>query len=175
MWLCVSLRSETFLLLTSVRHFLRRFLFTYCSCWEYKYAMSVWLLFKNSKMNNTAVIPPYTNHNICSMMIKLWGKLWRFILVYPLPFALNIIIKDPFFVTCNHIFEEHVISLLWKKTCCYGYAIFLVLLSRRVWRTQMPILLTFPFSSGGWLWIGMCWNQDYFWTTFVRTAFHQFS
>ena len=32
-------------------------------------------------------------------MLHFWGRLWRFILVNPLPFALKIIIKDRFFLT----------------------------------------------------------------------------
>ena len=92
-------------------------------------ALSVWLWFKNSK----SIIPmilPYTQHNFSSMKLCLWSRLWKFILVNPLPFALNIVRKDPSFITCNDILEKWVISLPWKKTCCYGYVIFLILLTK---------------------------------------------
>ena len=45
--------------------FLRRFLCACCNCWEYKFALRVWLHFKNLKW----IIPPYTQHNFYS---------WRF-------------------------------------------------------------------------------------------------
>ena len=64
------------------------------------------------------------------MKLYLWGKHWRSILINPLSFALNIVIKDPFFISCNYILEKQVISLIWKKTCCYGYMIFLILLTK---------------------------------------------
>ena len=49
-------------------------------------------------MNNTAVILPYTLHSFSSMKLCLWSKLWRFILVNPLPFVWWVVIKDPFFI-----------------------------------------------------------------------------
>ena len=36
--------------------------------------------------------------------------------------------KMPILITCNNIFEKQVISLAWKKTCHYGYAIFFICL-----------------------------------------------
>ena len=65
------------------------------------------------------------------------GSLQRLIIVNLLPFALNTVIKHPFFVTHNAILENQVISLLWKKT--YTSLFFLL----RVWVTQTPSLLTF--------------------------------
>ena len=44
-----------------------------------------------------------------------------FILLNPLFFALNMILKDPFFVTCNYILERLVLSLPRKKSSEYGY------------------------------------------------------
>ena len=83
------------------------------------------------------------------MKLFFWGRLWRFIFVNPLPFALNIFIKDCFLfiyflspVMCSsslQFLEKLVISLPWKKTCRYGYAIILL----RLWGIQMPSLLTF--------------------------------
>ena len=53
------------------------------------------------KMNNPAVISPYTQHNFSSRKLCLWGKQQRFILVNLLDFAVNIVIKDLFLVTHN--------------------------------------------------------------------------
>ena len=77
------------------------------------------------KMNNTAVIPFYTRHRFSSMKLHLWDRLWKF-----LSFALNFVIKDPFFTTFNDIREKWIISLHWKKTYRYGYALFLILLTQ---------------------------------------------
>ena len=57
-------------------------------------------------MNNSALIPVYTQHNLSSMKLRFRGKLRWFILVIPLPFELNIVIKDSFLVIYNVIFEE---------------------------------------------------------------------
>ena len=40
--------SSLFLVLTSVRRLLK-YLRTYCKCWKYKFALRVWLQYKNSK------------------------------------------------------------------------------------------------------------------------------
>ena len=69
------------------------------------------------------------------------GLATEFILVNPLTFALNIDIKDPFFVICNDNFEKLVISLLWKKTCCYGYAIFFILLTKSMKKPNTQLVL----------------------------------
>ena len=65
-----------------------------------------------------------TQHNFNSIKLHLWGQPQRFILVYLLPLALNIVVKDLLFVTCYDILEKRVISLPWKKTRRYGYVIF---------------------------------------------------
>ena len=82
------------------------------------------------------------------MKLRLWGRLLKFILDNPLPFVLNIIIKDPFFITCNDILEKQVISLSWKKTYCYGYGI--LFFSLRAWGSQIPRLFTFPTFIKWW-------------------------
>ena len=74
------------------------------------------------------MIPSYPQHIFSSMKFCLWDGQQRFILVNPQPFAFNMIIEDPFFITSNDILEIQVISLPWKKTCHYGYAIFLLLI-----------------------------------------------
>ena len=91
----LSWRSTTFRLLTSAGHFHRRMVLSiHCSYWEYKSALSVFLWLK---MNNTAVFPSYSQYNFTFVKLHLWGRPWRFILVNPLTFALNIVIKDSFF------------------------------------------------------------------------------
>ena len=47
-----------------------------------------------------------------------------------MPFASNIFIEDPFFVTSYDIFEKRVISLRKKKSCLYRYAIFFILFTK---------------------------------------------
>ena len=73
-------------------------------------------------MNNTAVIPPYTQYNFSSVKLHLYSRLQRFIFVNLLSLKLNRIIKDPFFIICNNILEKLIISLSLKKTCYNGYA-----------------------------------------------------
>ena len=61
--------------------------------------------------------------------------------VNSLPFVLNIVIKHKtpiFFVTCNDFLEKQVISLLWKKTY-YGYAIFIILLTKSMRNTNTQL------------------------------------
>ena len=79
---------------------------------------------------NATMIQPYTQHNFASIKLCPWSKHQRFVFDSSLLFGLNIVIKDPFFITFNNIFENQVISLLWKKTCRYGYTIFLILLTK---------------------------------------------
>ena len=77
-------------------------------------------------MNNTVVILPYIQHNFSSFGVD-------FAEIYSCQFTaftLNIVIKDPLFVTFYDILDKGVISLPWKKTCCYRYAIFLILLTK---------------------------------------------
>ena len=113
--------SITFLLLTSAGC-----LCTGCSCWECKSVFSVWWLFKNSKW---IILQLY--HHTHSITFLPWNssilvQLRRFIFVNPLSMALNIVIKDPFFISCNDILKKWVICLPWKKTFGYGYVIFLI-------------------------------------------------
>ena len=123
MWLRIITEKHTFHLLTG------RFLRFSWTCWKNKSTVSVWWQFKNSKW----IIQRWSHHthsiDFSSMKLRFWGRLRRFILVNSLPVTLNIVIKYPFFVTCKDILEKWIISLPWKKTCCYGYAIFLILLN----------------------------------------------
>ena len=66
-------------------------------------------------MNNTTMIPPYTQRSFSSMKLRLWDWLRRFIIGSPHAFELNIVIKDPFFLTCNDILEKRVIFSDLKK------------------------------------------------------------
>ena len=97
---------------------------------------------------NTIVIPPYTLHNFSSMKLQLWSRQQRLILINSVLFALNIVTKDPFF---HHLHwysggEGGVISLPWKKTCSYRYAIFLIL--QYVKPKCLACSLFLSFSSG---------------------------
>ena len=121
------------------------FLCTHCNCWEYKSTLNVWVQFKNSKW----IIPwgsHYTNSIIfLSWSSALWGRLWRFILVNPLAFALNFVKKALFFfITCNDVLEKEILSLPWKKTCCYGYMIIFILFTKSM-RNQNALFTQFSY------------------------------
>ena len=106
-------------------------------------------------MNNTRMIPPYTRYNFSSMKFRLWQRLQRVILVNPLPFA-----SEHFHKRHIDILEKQLITLPWKKTFCYRYAIFLILLIKSLRRPNTQLThFTYVFSSGGRLLIGMCWGR----------------
>ena len=86
---------------------------------ERMFALSISLQFKNWII----MIPPYTYHNFSSKKLGLWHRFEWFILVNLLPFAWNIVIKDPFFIIYNDILKKQVNALPWKKICYYGYEI----------------------------------------------------
>ena len=105
-------------------------------------ALSVWLQFKNSKW----IILRWSLyiHNI--IFFHETPPLRHAAEIHPnnpLPFALNIVIKDPFFVSCNDILEKRVISLPWKKNCRNGYAILLVL-TRRMRKPNVQLAHFYP-------------------------------
>ena len=124
---CVVLsRSTTFFLLTRAGYFLRRFSCIHCSYWKYKPVLSVWLQFKNSKW----IIPRWF-YDTYSIIFLCRSASWvdcrdSYLSIHCLLHW--IVIKDPFFITCNDILEKQVISLPWKKMYCYGYVIFVILL-----------------------------------------------
>ena len=98
---------------------------------------------------------PYDiQHTIFSIKLRFMRRLWRFILVCPLPFALNLAIKDAFFVSRNDMLEERVISLPWKKTTRNEYDIFLILFTKSMknWNAELSHF-SYHFR-GGQLWIG---------------------
>ena len=64
------------------------------------------------------------------MNLRLWGRI--FILVYLQSFVSNLIINDPFFLTCNEILENRVIYPHWKKFCHHRYAIFHIILTESI-------------------------------------------
>ena len=66
-------------------------------------------------MNYTAVIPPYKQHKFSAMKLYLWCRLRRFNLVI---FALNIVIKDPFFITCNDILDFFALKKVLSLWIC---------------------------------------------------------
>ena len=47
-------------------------------------------------MNNTSTISQHIQHYFSAMKLSFWIRLWRFIIVNPLPFACKIIVCDPF-------------------------------------------------------------------------------
>ena len=71
------------------------------------------------------------------------GRLQIFILVNPLPFIKNIVVKK-IFVTCNNSLEKRVTSILWEKISYNGYAIVLILLTKSM-RTSNTQLAHFNF------------------------------
>ena len=117
---------------------LRRFSCTRC---EHKSALRVWLWFKNSK----SIILWLSHHTLDSVNLRLWGRLWRFILVNQLLFVLNIVIKDIFLVNWNDNLEERVISLPWKKTCYYRFVIIFSLLIKSMRKPNAQIANFFFF------------------------------
>lgn len=54
------------------------------------------------------MIPPHAQHYLSSIKLGFWDRLWRFIAITPLPFALNIVVYNPFFITCYDIFKEQL-------------------------------------------------------------------
>ena len=147
----LSWKGTTFFLLTSVKCYLRIFPWRCCS-WKYKFTLSVWLWIKNSNW----ILLWWSNYTHSISFFQLSSTFGLAAEIHPLPFALNIVIKDPFFITCYDILEKKVNSWPWNKTFGYRYAIFLILLTNSI---RNPNVLFLSFSSGGQLWIGMCWGQ----------------
>ena len=120
----LSRGSITFLLLMSTRFFLRRFLCTHCSCWEYKSALSVWLLFKNLKW----IILRWSHHTH-SITFLLWSSTFGVAVeihhCQSTAFCIEHCHKRPMIFLRNRLF-----FYLEKKTFCYGYVIFLILFTK---------------------------------------------
>ena len=104
------------------------YFFIFCSYWENKSPLSIWLRSKNSKWiiarwsynaNRITFLP-----GNCAFGV---GCIYSSVTIY-CPLRLIIVMKDPFFFTCNDIVMKHVISLSLKKNCHYGYVIFVILL-----------------------------------------------
>ena len=149
MWPCIIMEKHKVFLLMSAGCFLRRYSCTRYSCWEYKFALSFWLWFKKSKMNNAKVIPPYTQNNFSSIKFSLWNWLQRFIQTNPFtkPFTLNIF--------------HHLLWYSWetghKWICDFPYSS-----HYEYEETKCPtcsLFLGFFFSSGGTFLIGLCGGQ----------------
>ena len=139
-------------LLTNVRRFRRKFLWTNFSYWQYKTALNIWLGFNSSKWRIQLWF--HAQHNFIFYEALDWLR--RFILVNPLPFVLNIVIKVSLFVTRNDIWIR-VISLPWEKTFRYGYEI--ICLSRNIIKPNAVICPIF-FS----------WQQIVVWDVLRSTA-----
>lgn len=64
------------------------------------------------------MIPPHAHITFSGAQLLGGIQLCRFILINPLPFALKIVIWNPFFITCS-IFKEQVISLWINDLLCF--------------------------------------------------------
>ena len=100
-------------------------------------------------MNNTATIPPHTQHYFSAMKLSFWIRLWRFILVNPLPFARSIILFNAFFITSNDfICRERILVAICRERILVAIdqqsALFF---SLRACGTQTTSLLTFFIFS----------------------------
>ena len=127
-------------------------------------------------MNDTTAIPSYSQHNFSSLKLCLWSRLWRFILVNPLPFALDIVIKHPFAVTFNDVLEKQVISQTLKEDLSLWICNLPHSSSLEYEECKFPACSLFlSFSSGSRLWIGNVLKLCKFSSTFVQIAFHLFS
>ena len=109
------------------------------------------------------------------MKLHFWGRQWRFVLVKSLTFAWNIVIEDPFFVTCNYTLKKRVISLFRKNTCRYRYTIFFILLIKTIgiWNIMLAHF-SYLFQVAAHCGLGcfeVKWELS---STFARMALHQF-
>ena len=99
-------------------YFFEDFLWIRWNCSECKSEFSVLLHFKNSKW----IIPEWSRHKyskiVFSPKLRLLQRYQIFTLVSPLLFALNMVLKDQFFVTWNNIPKKQIISMLSMKSCC---------------------------------------------------------
>ena len=77
------------------------------------------------------------------MRFCLWGKLQRYTLINLLSFTLNNVI------TCYDILEKWVISLIWKKTCCFSNSMVFTLLTKCI-RNPNTQLTHFPIFFKWW-------------------------
>ena len=122
-------------------------------------------------MKNITVILSYTLHNFSSVKLHIWDRLLRLIFVNPLPFKLNIVIKDPFFVTCKDIFEKWGISLPWKKNFRSWYAVFPLFLSKSTRDPNTQLVFQVVTDCGlGYVEVN-CLILEYFYTDCIFTVF----
>ena len=73
------------------------------------------------------VITLYAQYIFSFLKLRLWVRLQKSILVNSLPFTKK---KKKNFRHFSWYFWEWAISLPWKRTSCYRYAIFLILLTK---------------------------------------------
>ena len=102
---------------------------------EYKTSLSIWLPFENSQ------------HELSSMMLCLWD------LCLSTAFTLNVVINTRFSSLLMFLRNG---SLLGKKTCCYEYVIF-ILLIKCMRNSAWSIFMSFSSSSR--MWTDMYWGQ----------------
>ena len=138
-----------------MRHFLRRFLLDTLQLLRVKvfieYPIVVWKL----KMNNTSVIPLYTQPNFFpwSSTFGVGCKDSSLSIHSFLDWIFSQ--KTHFFVTCNDIFGQQVIYLSWKRLVAMNVWFSFFFLPR-VWGSQTPSLLIFPIFFKFWLIVD--WN-----------------
>ena len=77
------------------------------------------------------------------MKVCFWWRLQRVILIAPLPFELNIVIKDLFFIICNDIFSRNKSFLYLERRLVSTDMWSSLLFSPWVWGTHILSLLTF--------------------------------
>ena len=78
-----------------------------------------------------------------SMKLRILCWLRKFIVVHPFLFALNTVLKDSFFVTCNGIQVKELIFCRERRRVdmITRYSLYFLL---RVWEIRTPSLLSFP-------------------------------
>ena len=87
-------------------------------------------------------------------------------------FLLNIVIKIRFFVTCHDISSKQVILLSWKKTCRYGYVIFLMFFPNRISNSNAQLAyFSYLFQVSADCVLGYVEFKREFSSTFVQIAF----
>ena len=129
-------------------------------------------------MNYTMGIPPYKPYNFSTRKVYYWSRRQRFMLVNPLPFVLNIVIKYPFFFSSSVlIFLRNGSFLCLEKRFVTTDMQCSLFFSWRVWGSQMLNMLTFfknLFQVKVDCGLGCVEVNCKFSSTFALIAFHQF-
>lgn len=73
--------------------------------------ISCFMVFKELGMNKTATIPPHA-HYLSELEFSFRWRLWRFILISPLYFGLNIVVCYPLFIACYNISNDRLVGII---------------------------------------------------------------